>query len=105
MVKYLARLGNQNKIGRSRYNFKSVMPRDERGRWVGLPRTPARHFQARNRLSAAKNKPSTIIVRGLCFGSNGHGCFRAYIYAAEGQHRTDTGPPLPVFESGVNRID
>ena len=81
------------------------MPRDERGRLVGLPRTPAIQFQARNRLITARNKPPTIMVRGLCFGSNGHGLSRAYIYAAEGQSRTDTGPPLPVFESGVNRID
>jgi len=27
-------------------NFKSVMPRDERGRWVRLPRTPANKFVA-----------------------------------------------------------
>ena len=25
-------------------DLKSVMPRDERGRWVRLPRTPARHI-------------------------------------------------------------
>jgi hypothetical protein len=25
-------------------DFKSVMPRDERGRWVRLPRTPANDF-------------------------------------------------------------
>ena len=36
--------------------FKSVMPRDERGRWVRLPRTPARQLQARNRLISANNK-------------------------------------------------
>ena len=54
-------------------DFKSVMPRDERGRWVRLPRTPARQFQARNHLVSAKDKAPDHYSWGLCFGSNGHG--------------------------------
>ena len=53
-------------------DFKSVMPRDERGRWVRLPRTPVRHIWARNRLIPADKKTSNCNGRGFCFGSNGH---------------------------------
>jgi len=35
----LPQLWNQSML-----DGQSVMPRDERGRWVRLPRTPARHF-------------------------------------------------------------
>ena len=46
-------------------DFKSVMPRDERGRWVRLPRTPAKNF--RNEISRFQpiRKPPTITIRGL----------------------------------------
>ena len=46
-------------------DFKSVMPRDERGRWVRLPRTPAKNF--RNEISRFQpiRQPPTITIGGL----------------------------------------
>ena len=72
-IKDLARVQNQKALNttgwdRSRQacsNFKSVMPRDERGRWVRLPRTPARHIQARNHPTSANKKAPGCSGRGF----------------------------------------
>ena len=49
-------------------NFKSVMPRDERGRWVRLPRTPARLFLASKSPDFDHNKTPDHYSRGLALG-------------------------------------
>ena len=48
------------------------MPRDERGRWVRLPRTPARQHIGTKSTDFSQKEAPDCNGRGLCFGSNGH---------------------------------
>ena len=70
-------------------DFKSVMTRDGRGRWVRLPRTSAREILGKKSSDSANKKPPHHNGRGLCFGSNGHEIFRTQFSEDPPRGRTE----------------
>ena len=65
-------LDQKNASVRIGTDFESVMPRDERGRWVRLPRTSARPLLGTKSPDFSKQQsPRSILIEGFV-GSNGH---------------------------------
>ncbi len=78
-------------------DFKSVMPRDERGRWVRLPRTPAnviRHEKSQNgALGSLRRFP-----RALTIYPNVHGLSTHFLGSPISRHgRRSSSTPVLIY--------